>query len=176
MSGGSFCRRFIVPTYILPFFFLFNFYLFIGCAGPSLLHRLFSSRGEQRCSLVSELRLSSCDSQDSRSSARKIFPDQGWNPCLWQWQVESLPPSHQGSLSCLLIGDAFWTGSLAIGQNGHRKSCERPVWSSCSSRVLWGRALACRELNVSPWHVAPLQSPFCFMRCSCVFHSVRVVC
>ena len=176
MSGGSFCRRFIVPTYILPFFFFLIFIYLLAVLGLRCCTGFSLVVASRDCSLVSELRLGSCDSQDSRSSACKIFPDREWNPCLWQWQVESLPPSHQGSPSCRLIGDAFWTGSLAIGQNGHRKSCERPVWSSCSSRVLWGRALACRELNVSPWHVSPLQSPFCFMRCSCVFYSVRVVC
>ena len=26
-----------------------------------------------------------------------IFPTQGLNPCLLHWQVDSLPPSHQGS-------------------------------------------------------------------------------
>ena len=33
----------------------------------------------------------------SCSSACGIFPDQGWNPCLLHWQVDSLPLSHQGS-------------------------------------------------------------------------------
>ena len=27
-----------------------------------------------------------------------IFSVQGWNPCLLDWQVNSLPLSHQGSL------------------------------------------------------------------------------
>ena len=31
------------------------------------------------------------------SSACGIFPDQGWNPCLLHWQMDSLPLSHQGS-------------------------------------------------------------------------------
>ena len=26
-----------------------------------------------------------------------VFPDQGLNPCLLRWQVDSLPPSRQGS-------------------------------------------------------------------------------
>ena len=34
------------------------------------------------------------------SEACGIFPDQGWNPCLLHWQVDSLPLSHQGSLLC----------------------------------------------------------------------------
>ena len=29
--------------------------------------------------------------------ARGIFPDQGSNPCLLHWQVDSVPLSHQGS-------------------------------------------------------------------------------
>ena len=35
-----------------------------------------------------------------------IFPDQGLNPCLLDWQVDSLPLSHQGSpaeWSCLMF-------------------------------------------------------------------------
>ena len=31
------------------------------------------------------------------STACGIFPDQGLNPCLLHWQVDSLPLSHQGS-------------------------------------------------------------------------------
>ena len=33
----------------------------------------------------------------SCSTACGIFPDQGWNLCLLNWQVDSLPLSHQGS-------------------------------------------------------------------------------
>ena len=28
---------------------------------------------------------------------RRIFPDQGLNPCPLHWLADSLPPSHQGS-------------------------------------------------------------------------------
>ena len=31
------------------------------------------------------------------SMACGIFLNQGWNPCLLSWQVDSLPLSHQGS-------------------------------------------------------------------------------
>ena len=31
------------------------------------------------------------------SSACGVFPDQGSNPCLLHWWVDSYPPSHQGS-------------------------------------------------------------------------------
>ena len=37
------------------------------------------------------------------SVACGIFPDQGSNPCLLHWQADSLPLSHQGSLSTPLI-------------------------------------------------------------------------
>ena len=33
----------------------------------------------------------------SCSAACGVFPDQGSNPFLLQWQVDSLPLSHQGS-------------------------------------------------------------------------------
>jgi len=33
----------------------------------------------------------------SGPAACGIFPDQGLNPCLLHWQVESLPLRHQGS-------------------------------------------------------------------------------
>ena len=31
------------------------------------------------------------------SAACAVFPDQGWNPCILPWQVDSLSLSHQGS-------------------------------------------------------------------------------
>ena len=34
-------------------------------------------------------------------SACGIFLDQGWNLCLLNWQVDSLPLSHQGSPRCV---------------------------------------------------------------------------
>ena len=39
----------------------------------------------------------------SCSAACRIFPDQGSNPCLLHWQVDSLPPSHQGSPQTLFL-------------------------------------------------------------------------
>ncbi|KAJ8797144.1 hypothetical protein J1605_017372 [Eschrichtius robustus] len=33
----------------------------------------------------------------SCSTARGIFPDQGWNPCPLHWQADSQPLRHQGS-------------------------------------------------------------------------------
>ena len=41
-------------------------------------------------------------------SARGIFLDQGSNPCLLPWQVDSLPLSHQGSPGlCFDVGKHF---------------------------------------------------------------------
>ena len=41
--------------------------------------------------------LSSRDPRFSCFSAGEILPDQGSSPCLLLWQVDSLPPSRQGS-------------------------------------------------------------------------------
>ena len=40
----------------------------------------------------------------SCSVACGIFPDQGWNPPVLYWQVNSLPLSHQGGLGGLVEG------------------------------------------------------------------------
>ena len=45
--------------------------------------------------------LSSCDAGCSCSRAGGIFQDQGLNPCLLRWQVNSLPLSHEESLLIL---------------------------------------------------------------------------
>ena len=39
----------------------------------------------------------------SRSRPCGIFPDQGLNPCLLHWQVDSFPLSHQESPSFILL-------------------------------------------------------------------------
>ena len=51
-----------------------------GCSFRALEHRLAASVLRLRC-----------------SKARRVFPDQGLNPCPLRWQVESLPLSQQGS-------------------------------------------------------------------------------
>ena len=52
-----------------------------------------------------ENRLNSCGTQ-----ACGIFPDQGSNPCLLLWQVDSLPLSHQGSPqeTCFYLNTMLW--------------------------------------------------------------------
>ena len=55
-----------------------------------------------RASVVAACELSTGGSQGleprlSSSAACGIFLDQGSNPCLLHWQVDSLPLSHQGS-------------------------------------------------------------------------------
>ena len=62
-------------------------------------------------SLVVEHRLESTGStavahELTCSVACGAFPDQGSNPCLLHWQVDSLPLSHQGSL-CLFLNVKF---------------------------------------------------------------------
>ena len=42
----------------------------------------------------------------SCSTARGIFPNQGSDPCLLHWQVNSLPLSHQGSPCYYLFDDS----------------------------------------------------------------------
>ena len=39
----------------------------------------------------------SCSTASGASRGSGILPDQGSNPCLLHWQVDSLPLSHQGS-------------------------------------------------------------------------------
>ena len=39
----------------------------------------------------------------SCSIAHGIFPEQGSNPCLLHWQVDSIPLSHPGSLVTALF-------------------------------------------------------------------------
>ena len=61
-------------------------------AVPSLVKH--SVQGIMQASAVVALRLS-CP------TACGIFLDQGWNLCLLNWQVDSLPLSHQGSPRCV---------------------------------------------------------------------------
>ena len=62
------------------------------CAGL-LLSRplLLRSTGSRRAGSVVVAHGPSC------SAARGIFPDQGSNPCLLNWQADSQPLRHQGS-------------------------------------------------------------------------------
>ena len=54
---------------------------------------------------------------------QRIFPTQGWNPCLLHWQTDSLPLSHLGTPKCLyqeknhdfcVRNDFVWEISLQI--------------------------------------------------------------
>ena len=110
-------------------FFLNNFIYLFRPSGPLLLPGLFSSCCAEGCSLVEELGLSGmralvveacgftgCYSQLqsvghgsavvvhwlSCSAACGIFPERS-NLCLLQWQVDSLPLSHQGSARLALF-------------------------------------------------------------------------
>ena len=90
--------------------------LFIfGCAGPLLLHRLFSSCGMQAslcggfscCGALTLHQLRVVAHGLHCSMACGIFPDQGSNSGLQHWQVDSLALSHQGSLFCFLAKDVI---------------------------------------------------------------------
>ena len=48
----------------------------------------------------------------SSCSASGIFLDQGSSPCLLHWQVDSLPPSHRGSLH-IFVSCLFWCEYLS---------------------------------------------------------------
>ena len=62
-----------------------------------------SAHGLSSCdSQPLEHRLGSCSTGLSCSVARRIFPDQGWNPCPLSWQVDSFPLSHLGRLTPLI--------------------------------------------------------------------------
>ena len=72
----------------------------------------FSRRG----SGVLEHRLSSCGvPRLSCSAARGIFLDQGWNPCLLNWHMDSLPLSHQGIPAHFLVVVVFFKSLLLSG-------------------------------------------------------------
>ena len=70
--------------------------------------------------LVAEHRLVIVEHGLSCSKASEIFPDQGLNPCLLPWQVDSLPLSHQGSPE-----PGFEPGLSAsiVGAPDHQLSC-----------------------------------------------------
>ena len=90
--------------------------LIFGCAGFSLLQGRFSSySGWKQCGVwaVGGAGFSNCGSLalghrlDSFCTGAQlphgmILPDQGSNPCLLNWQADSLPLSHQGSPGLLV--------------------------------------------------------------------------
>ena len=54
-------------------------------------------------------RLNGCGAHRlSCSLAYGIFPDQGLNPCLLHWEVDSLPLSHQASWYIFIHITSFW--------------------------------------------------------------------
>ena len=60
-----------------------------SCCGAQA--SVFVARGLQSESSVFVAHALNC------SMAPGIFLDQGWNSCSLHWQVDSLPPDHQGS-------------------------------------------------------------------------------
>ena len=112
--------------------FLTVYLFILGCAGSLLLHKLFFSCGERgllsscgvqashcggfSCGAWSlgyagfsswdawalEHRLSSWGTRAQLLCTYGIFPNQGLNPCLLHYQVDSLPLRHQGS-PCVVL-------------------------------------------------------------------------
>ena len=58
----------------------------------------------------------------SCSAACGILPDQGSNPCLLHWRVDSLPPRHEGSpCSWLFIGSLALSPTDVKGRPAYRE-------------------------------------------------------
>ena len=79
----------------------------------------------------------------SRSAAGGIFLDQGSNPCLLHWQVDSLPLSPQGRPTFGLFAD-------------HAQACT-PLFSVSYSfsEFCCSRRCLSRSKHLSPWPQAP---------------------
>jgi len=141
-----------------PYLFLGDFYmtnitykiLFIfGYTGSSLLCGLFSSC-EWRLLIalaslvVKHMCFSSCDISAlehrlnsvahglSSSMACGTFLAQGWNPCLLQWQVDSLTLSHQGSSRTKIFLSLFSSNKF---KNIYNKEINPIFYPDHSSRI-----------------------------------------
>ena len=110
-----------ICTTISPFVFIFYYFIYLSfdCAGSLLMHGLLSSCNAQashcdgfsccraqalwpKGSVVVVSGLYSTDSIVvvhglSCSAVCGVFQDQGSNPCLLHWQVDSWPLSHEGN-------------------------------------------------------------------------------
>ena len=76
----------------------------------------------------------------SCSTACGIFPDQGSNPCLLQWQMDSLPLSHQGSpkqvvlkIKCFIALETYLR-SVSIRLSSQMFFCLIPVLLSTEEK------------------------------------------
>ena len=96
----------------------------------------------------------------SRSMAFGILPDQGSNPCILHWQVDSLPLSHQGSPETrrFLVEEE---GSQGLQSSKQSRSCGQRggvglgfkkngnSWKMCPRNVIGGQPGSRR---LSEWH------------------------
>ena len=117
---------------ILLAFKFFVYLCFFGCAGSSLLHGLFSKKlgtavatfwlqgVASHCSVFSGCGawalgyVGSVVAQGLRCfTARGIFPDQGSNPCLLDWEADSSLLSHPQS-SLLAIKHPYSPASTVV--------------------------------------------------------------
>ena len=77
--------------------------LLVAVASLVVEHCLQDTWAQQLQFLGSQERLKVVANWLSCSTACGIFLDQGSNPCLLHWQVDSLPLSHQGKLVYLFL-------------------------------------------------------------------------
>ena len=83
----------------LPCYMDFSLLAVNGDSSPVAVHGLLHYHGFSCCKAQTLDTDSIVVVQRFRcSTACGIFLDQGSNPCLLHWQVDSLPPSHQGNL------------------------------------------------------------------------------
>ena len=90
---------------------------FFGCGAEVLGHAGAVGLTPRLCSCSSqalEHKLSGCGHGLSCSMASGFFLDQGLNPCLLYWQVDSLPLSHQGSWIIIHWGPDIMPSALRV--------------------------------------------------------------
>ena len=81
----------------------------------------------------------------SRSAAGGIFLDQGSNPCLLHWQVDSLPLSPQGRPTFGLFADHAQAGTplFSVSYSFFEFCCPRRCLSRSKHLSPWPQAPAC---------------------------------
>ena len=106
---------FLFKIRCMEFFSLKYFYVcIVGSAGSLFLRQLFSSYGGDSeylgCNTWASLcsSFSYCGARAQSLRGTWNLSDQGSNPCLLLWQVNSLPLSHQGSPRCIEFFTLPW--------------------------------------------------------------------
>ena len=110
----------------------------------------------------------------SCSMACGIFADQGSNPCLLHWQVNSLPLSHHGSPAQHSIEEAGVQSPEFI--NGRASFIDSQAYElsiapciSCLESTLWTQGIGIiNEGQLLPYSVCPLISTMAWLICSLI--------